>query len=130
MCLAGVANGIFSVPSTLDLVGQPDAEDQPPGPIASTHGRRLRRQHQRVAGPGGDHRGADSIVLVSAPIVAMAVRASGTAELGEPVRREAVRLGLGGVLSQLPERSAPGDEAGAVESDAHRRIMPRMPRPT
>ena len=45
------------------------------------------------------------------PIIAITVSASGTAELGEPVGREAGGLRLGGVVDDLGERRPDGDEA-------------------
>ena len=77
MCLAGVANGILSVDSTLILWARPMPSTRR-GPIASCV---VSACAASIRG-WRDHVGMTavpiSIVLVAVPIVAMAVRASGT----------------------------------------------------
>ena len=120
MCLAGVANGILSVPSMLILWASPIPRISRPGPIAST-------TVDACAASISGWRGQVGITAVPSSMVLRVLahggdgrQGVGHAELGEPVGREAVGLRLGGVLSQLPERSADGDLAGTVQSDAHR----------
>ena len=110
MCLAGVANGIFRVDSTLDLWASPM-------PSAKRfadrllHGERLGREHQRVPRPRRDDRGADLDGARPAPIIAMAVSASGTASWAIQYDDEAGGLRLGGVVDDLGERGAQRDES-------------------
>ena len=78
MCLAGVANGIFSVPSMLILWASPIPRTRRPGPIASTTVEACAASISGCRGQVGITAVPSSIVLVSSPMVAIAVRASGT----------------------------------------------------
>ena len=126
MCLAGVANGIFSVPSMLDLWARPMPEDEPRSD-GLLHREGLGGEHERVPRPGGDHRRADLDARGARAHEGDGRQGVGHRELGHPVGRQAVRLRLAGVVDELRQRRPRGDEAGAVDPDAHGRIMPRAP---
>jgi hypothetical protein len=78
MCFAGVAKGILRVPSTLVLWASPMPRISRPRPIASTTVDACAASISGCRGHVGITAVPSSIVLVSSPIVAMAVSASGT----------------------------------------------------
>ncbi len=78
MCLAGVAKGILRVPSTVILWARPMPRINRPAPMASTTVEAWAASISGWRGHVGITAVPSSMVLVAAPMVAMAVSASGT----------------------------------------------------